>query len=52
MSDSKHEFSQTENGALPIKRSKKRVCINHCKRFWWLHLIIFCCITVLVVCIS
>lgn len=50
MSDSKHEVSQTENGA-PIKRSKKRACINHCKRFWWLHLIIFCCITVLVVCL-
>ncbi|KND89525.1 hypothetical protein TOPH_05869 [Tolypocladium ophioglossoides CBS 100239] len=50
MSDSKHEVSQTENGA-PAKRSKKRACVDHCKRFWWLHLIIFCCITVLVVCL-
>lgn len=50
MSDAKHEVSQAENGA-PIKRSKKRVCVNHCKRFWWVHLIIFCCITVLVVCL-
>lgn len=35
----------------PAKATKKRKCVNHCKRFWWLHLIIFICIVVLVVCL-
>ncbi|PNY25974.1 Uncharacterized protein TCAP_04089, partial [Tolypocladium capitatum] len=50
MSDSKREASPTENAA-PLKRGKNRGCANHCRRFWWLHLIIFCCIAVLVVCL-
>jgi hypothetical protein len=46
MSD-KQELSQTENG--PIAVSKKRTCARHCKRFWWIYLIVLCCIVVLVV---
>lgn len=46
MSD-KQELSQTENG--PIAGSKKRTCARHCKRFWWIYLIVLCCIVVLVV---
>ncbi|KAH6898756.1 hypothetical protein B0T10DRAFT_118326 [Thelonectria olida] len=40
MSD-KQEYTQTEN---VVDRSKKRSCARHCKRFWWVHLIIFCII--------
>lgn len=47
MSD-KAEYTQQEGTA---RRSKRRSCANHCKRFWWLHLIIFICIVVLVVCL-
>ncbi|KJZ73531.1 hypothetical protein HIM_07087 [Hirsutella minnesotensis 3608] len=50
MSDSKQEFSQAETG-VPARRSKKRACGNHCKRFWWAWLIVFCCLVVLVVCL-
>ncbi|KAM4059707.1 hypothetical protein HRG_002666 [Hirsutella rhossiliensis] len=50
MSDSKYEVSQAEHG-VPAKRGKKRACADHCKRFWWLHVLIFCCVVVLVVCL-
>lgn len=48
MSD-KHEVTQTENGA--VRGGKKAALKNHCKRFWWLHLIIFLCISAAVICI-
>lgn len=47
---SKREVAQTE-GTVPVKRGKRQTCARHCKRFWWIHLIIFLCITVLVVCL-
>lgn len=43
----KNEVTQTENGTVP--RSKKRTCARHCKRFWWVYLIILCVIVVIVV---
>ncbi|KAF4462498.1 hypothetical protein FALBO_10689 [Fusarium albosuccineum] len=43
----KQEVTQTERG--PVRGSKKRSCARHCKRFWWIHLIVLCCIVVLVV---
>ncbi|KAF3769339.1 hypothetical protein M406DRAFT_321256 [Cryphonectria parasitica EP155] len=44
----------TTNGAeagaaYPV--TKKQKLSRHCKRFWWVHLLIFICITVLVVCL-
>ncbi|KAF4949838.1 hypothetical protein FSARC_13376 [Fusarium sarcochroum] len=41
----KTEVTQTERGATP----KKRTCARHCKRFWWVYLIILCVIVVIVV---
>lgn len=41
-----------EHGVAPVaKASKKRRCAAHCKRFWWAHLIVFCAVVVLVVCL-
>jgi len=48
MSDMKQQISQQSEQA-PIKSSKKRTCARHCKRFWWLYLIISIIIIVLVV---
>lgn len=42
----KNEVTQTENGTAP---RKNRTCARHCKRFWWVHLIILCVIVVIVV---
>lgn len=47
---SKHEVGQTENGTVPAKR--KGGCARHCKRFWWVHLIIFLVIAVIVVVVT
>jgi hypothetical protein len=54
MSDSKQEVNQYENGngAGYTKRSKKRACARHCKRWWWVHLIIFLIGVVLIVVIA
>lgn len=54
MSDSKQEVNQYENGngAVYTKSSKKRACARHCKRFWWVHLIIFLISVVLIVVIA
>jgi len=49
MSD-KNEVTQTENG--PVRRGKRAALKSHCKRFWWLHLIIFLCVTAGVICIT
>lgn len=46
---SKHEVRTTEHGTTPVKRGKRAGCARHCKRFWWVHLIIFIIIAVLVV---
>jgi hypothetical protein len=49
---SKEEVSQTEApGAAPVKRGKRQTCMRHCKRFWWIYLIVFLAIVVLVVCL-
>ncbi|OBS26823.1 hypothetical protein FPOA_00766 [Fusarium poae] len=42
----KNDVTQTENG---VPKTKKRTCARHCKRFWWVYLIILCIITVIVV---
>ena len=54
MADSKQEVNQYENGngAAYTKGSKKRACARHCKRFWWVHLIIFLIGIVLIVVIA
>jgi hypothetical protein len=52
MSDtSKHEVAQTENG-VPLKRGKRGTCARHCKRFWWVHLIIFIVIAVVLLVVT
>ncbi|KAF5022110.1 hypothetical protein F66182_5856 [Fusarium sp. NRRL 66182] len=43
----KHDVSQTENGA--VARGKKRTCARHCKRFWWVYIIVLCVIIAIVV---
>ena len=64
MSD-KNAIAQSESGAVveknevepdhhngnvvPARSGKRHTLARHCKRFWWLHLIIFICITLLVV---
>ncbi|KAK2592840.1 hypothetical protein QQS21_009443 [Conoideocrella luteorostrata] len=48
MSD-KNEVTQIENRA--VRGGKKAALKNHCKRFWWLHLIIFLVVTAAVICI-
>lgn len=35
----------------PVKPKKRQTCMRHCKRFWWIYLIVFICIVVLVVCL-
>ncbi|KAI6785662.1 uncharacterized protein J7T54_005996 [Emericellopsis cladophorae] len=42
---------QTAGGDVVRKRSKRRRCGAHCKRFWWAYLIAFACVVVLVVCL-
>jgi hypothetical protein len=42
---------QVVGGEAVAKRSKRRRCGAHCKRFWWAYLIIFACVVVLVVCL-
>ncbi|KAG5985147.1 hypothetical protein E4U55_001116 [Claviceps digitariae] len=52
MSD-KFEVTQTESGPVSgsVRLGKKAALKNHCKRFWWLHLIIFLCVSAAVICI-
>jgi len=45
------QTQQTAGGDVVHKRSKKRRCGAHCKRFWWAYLIAFACVVVLVVCL-
>lgn len=35
----------------PVKPKKRQTCMRHCKRFWWIYLIVFVCVVVLVVCL-
>ncbi|RDA84453.1 hypothetical protein CP532_2143 [Ophiocordyceps camponoti-leonardi (nom. inval.)] len=49
-SDAKNMTSQTQHDAQ-VGRSRKRGCVNHCKRFWWAYLLLLCAIVVLVVCL-
>ncbi|KAG5999812.1 hypothetical protein E4U43_001846 [Claviceps pusilla] len=53
---SKYEITQTESGHVShvsgsSRNGKKAALKNHCKRFWWLHLIIFLCVSAAVICI-
>ncbi|KAF5661003.1 hypothetical protein FHETE_8668 [Fusarium heterosporum] len=43
----KNDVTQTENGTAP--RSKNRTCARHCKRFWWIYLIVLIVIVIIVV---
>ncbi|KAF7560729.1 hypothetical protein G7046_g3417 [Stylonectria norvegica] len=55
MADSKQEISQVESsrsGTGVARRSKRNACARHCKRFWWLHLIIFILLAILAICIA
>ncbi|KAG6156855.1 hypothetical protein E4U47_002174 [Claviceps purpurea] len=48
----KHKMTLTESGPVPSdRRSKKAALKSHCKRFWWLHLIIFLVVNAAVICI-
>ncbi|PFH59792.1 hypothetical protein XA68_11871 [Ophiocordyceps unilateralis] len=49
-SDAKNMISQSENDAR-IKTSKSRACINHFKRFWWIHLLVAVILIVLIACL-
>jgi flagellar basal body-associated protein FliL len=51
MSVGKPEFQQQDTEFRAAKPSKKRRCMAHCKRFWWIYLIVFICVVVLVVCL-
>lgn len=54
MSESDKDGSQGQVDVAPSASSSYRkggAFKRHCRRFWWVHLIIFCCITVLVVCL-
>ena len=53
MSVGKAEYDQQdhEHEVRAVKPTKKRRCMAHCKRFWWIYLIVFICIVVLVVCL-
>lgn len=44
-------YAQEDPNVTPVKLSKRRKLANHCKRFWWAHLIALICIVVLVVCL-
>ncbi|KAK3938059.1 hypothetical protein QBC46DRAFT_356137 [Diplogelasinospora grovesii] len=46
--DDKVSVSQTENVYDKPRRGK---IVNHCKRFWWVHLIVCICVIVLAVCL-
>jgi t-SNARE complex subunit (syntaxin) len=35
----------------PVKPKKRHTCARHCKRFWWIYLIVAILIIVLVVCL-
>ncbi|GAO14413.1 hypothetical protein UVI_02055360 [Ustilaginoidea virens] len=48
MSD-KQDVAQMESGAGRV--GKKKALKNHCKRFWWLHLIVFLVVSAAVICI-
>lgn len=43
----KYEISQTENGVVTHKKGKRKSCGRHCKRFWWIYLIVFIIIAIL-----
>lgn len=48
----KHKMTMTESGPVPSdRRSKKAALKSHCKRFWWLHLIIFLVVNAAIICI-
>jgi hypothetical protein len=42
---------QTAGDEVVQRRSKRRKCGAHCKRFWWAYLIVLACVVVLVVCL-
>lgn len=55
MSEADKELSASqgvENGGVPVKVGKKHKLKRHCKRFWWIHLIIFLCLVILGVCLT
>ncbi|KFA66308.1 hypothetical protein S40285_01865 [Stachybotrys chlorohalonatus IBT 40285] len=43
------ENIMVSKSSLPPRTGKRQVCIRHCTRFWWIYLIVFCCIVALVV---
>lgn len=43
--------TEHDAGTHPVKNNKKRRCMTHCKRFWWMYLIIAVALIVLVVCL-
>lgn len=43
----KYEVTQSENGVVTHKSGKRKSCMRHCKRFWWIYLIVFIIIVVL-----
>lgn len=45
----KQEYPQTEGNAVAGATKKKRGCGRHCKRFWWVYLIVLIVIIVIVV---
>ncbi|CAG9938378.1 unnamed protein product [Clonostachys rosea f. rosea IK726] len=42
---------EIENVSPTLKPTRKRRCLGHCKRFWWVYLLVVIAIVVLVVCL-
>lgn len=42
---------ESRNEVASVKKGKRKTCMRHCKRFWWIYLIATILIIVLVVCL-
>lgn len=51
MSVGKPELDYQDHAVAPVRPTKKRRCMAHCKRFWWIYLLALICIVVLVTCL-
>jgi cell division septal protein FtsQ len=47
MADSKEDIAEHETSPSRNGTKKKR----HCKRFWWVYLVVFVAVVILVVCL-
>lgn len=45
------ETRESREGTPPVQKNKKKGCMRHCKRFWWIYLIVAILVIVLAVCL-